>query len=291
MPNRSIRVRLIANSAGDRPDTQRYRLNATSARGPCEAPDPPSAGFPGPELGCGLSAPRLEFIQIRGSGPNSPGSEVQDQPEHPETDASERCENESAVDSHREFVGWASDTCLGYPCRTPDRSFTKRPETAPTDHPPTRLASSGSRIILTLVWEGVLGKRIDIRIIQVSKNDATGPSRTVEPVSCAAFGSEELVDPVSLRSVDLRLSSHGISFGGVKGSALLRERLRMKCRLIRAETGQSHDQFGSVSPKRSAERSRSALRGVQAPNAFVQFPTARVFARSHGTSWRVMVWE
>jgi len=141
---------------------------------------------------------------------------MQDQPEHRKSNASERRENESAVDPHRELAGWASGTCLGCPCRTPDRFLTKRPETASTDYPPTRCTTCGSRIVPALRREGVLGNWIDIRAIQVSIDDVTSTSRTVEPVSSAAFWPEELVGPPSLRSVDLRFSSHGISFGGIK---------------------------------------------------------------------------
>ncbi len=85
-------------------------------------------------------------------------SEVEDEPEHRKADASERREIESSVDLHHELVGWATGTCLGVSCRTPDRSFTKRPETAPTDLPPTGYASWGSRTVPALAWAGVLGK-------------------------------------------------------------------------------------------------------------------------------------
>jgi hypothetical protein len=47
---------------------------------------------------------------------------------------------------------------------------------------------------------------------------------------------------------------------------LLSIRLRRKCRWIRAGTGQSHDQFGSILRETSAERPRSALWVAQAPN-------------------------
>ena len=67
MPSRSTRVRFIIGSAGEMPDTQRYRLNAPSARGPPGAPDLPRTGFRGPELACGLSAPRLDLSTSRGA--------------------------------------------------------------------------------------------------------------------------------------------------------------------------------------------------------------------------------
>jgi len=118
---------------------------------------------------------------------SSPRTEVQDQPEHSKTNASERRKKERAIDPQHKGVEWASGTCLGCPCRTPDRSYAERPETAPADHPPTRCANCGSEIVPALPWVGVLEKRIDIRTIQVSINDGTGPSRSVEPVSRAAF--------------------------------------------------------------------------------------------------------
>jgi hypothetical protein len=113
-------------------------------------------------------------------------SEVQDQPEHRKADASERREKEEAVESHHELVRWAPGTCLGVSCRTPDRSLSRRPRTAPTDHPPTRRSSCGSRIVPMLPWAGLLGKRIDIRTIQVSVNSSASFSRATEPVGSAA---------------------------------------------------------------------------------------------------------
>jgi hypothetical protein len=114
-------------------------------------------------------------------------SEVQDQPEHPKARASERREKKGAVDHHRKVVGWASGTCMGCPCRTPDRFISKRPETALTDHPPTRRARSSSRIVPTRPWVGMLGSGVDFQTIQVSTNDNLGTSRAVAPVSSAAF--------------------------------------------------------------------------------------------------------
>jgi hypothetical protein len=117
----------------------------------------------------------------------------------------------------------------------------------------------------------VLGKRIDIRAIQVSINDVTSISRTVEPVSSAAFWSEEFVDPPSLRSVDLRFSLHGISFGGIKDLRCCRK----YCARIAAQSEPERVNCMTNSVrfrlKKGSERSRSALRVVQAPNAFDQF--------------------
>jgi hypothetical protein len=141
---------------------------------------------------------------------------VQDEPEHRETNASERRKKESAVEPHRELAGWAPGTCLGDACRTPDRFFTKRPETAPTDSSPTRRASCCSRVVPALPWAGVLDERIDIRTVQVVKIDGTRLSRTVEPVRIATLGSEDLIAPTSSQSVVVRSPSHSISFGGIK---------------------------------------------------------------------------
>ena len=118
---------------------------------------------------------------------NSTRAEVQYQPKHRKSNASKRRENDSAVDLHRELVGWASGTCLGCTCRTPDRSFTERPETASTDLPPARYANCCSRLVPALLWVGVFAKRINIRTIQFSENDVTRLSRTVEPVRNANF--------------------------------------------------------------------------------------------------------
>jgi len=171
---------------------------------------------------------------------------VEDQPEHREANATEQREKESAVDPPHERVGWAPGTCLGYTRRAPDRLCTKRPDTAPANFPPSRLASYSSRIAPALLWVGVLGSGIDTRTVPVSKYDGTGLPRAVEVVGRTAFQSEDLIDPASLQSVGIRSSLHGISFGGVKGSALLTGWLRRKFRWIRAGTGQLHDQFGSI---------------------------------------------
>ena len=157
------------------PNQRGYRHDASTAR------DPLTLGI-GAESPGALRPRASGFLSLR-----SVRSEVQDQPEHSKARASERREKKGAVDHHRKVAGWASGTCLGCPCRTPDRFITKRPETALTDRPPTRRARYSSRIVPARPWVGMLRSGVDVRIIQVNTNDNLGRSRAVAPVSSAAF--------------------------------------------------------------------------------------------------------
>jgi hypothetical protein len=155
------------------------------------------------------------------------------------------------------LVRWAPGACLGVSCRTPDRSLSRRPETAPADHPPT-------------AWGG------SARKVNRHSDHSSQQERQHESIPCCRTGRKcsfliRRADRSSFVAVGrfaVFVAWHFLWRG--KGSALLPERLRMKCRCVRAGTGQLHDQFGSILCKRSADRSRSVLRVVQVPDAFDQ---------------------
>jgi hypothetical protein len=68
----------------------------------------------------------------------------------------------------------------------------------------------------------VLGKQIGIWAVQGSGNGSVSPPHGGERSRSAASKSEQqVIDPASSQSVGVRSSSHGISFGGIQGFALL----------------------------------------------------------------------
>lgn len=157
-------------------------------------------------ISCGRGSPR-DAASAR--------SEMQDQPEDREPDASERHEKQRAVELQRESPGRAPGRRVGFPRQAPDRSPTKQSETATTELPPSRVAPVGSRIVRGPTRSGVRDGRIDIRNSHVSQRNAAGPSRSVVPVRRAVCWTEG-AEPHASRWIGRRCSSHGISSGGVR---------------------------------------------------------------------------